>query len=115
MAISKLDQRKKRKIRIKKKIFGTPERPRLSVYRSLRYVYAQIVDDLNRKTLVSASSLDTQKGGGNKASAEKVGALIAEKAKSLNVESVTFDRNGFLYHGVIKSLADGARSAGLKF
>ncbi len=115
MPRSKLEQRNKRKVRIRKKILGTPERPRLTVYRSLRYVYAQLIDDLNHKTIAAASSLDAQKGGGNIASAQKVGALLAERAKEAKIEQATFDRNGFLYHGVIKSLADAAREAGLKF
>ncbi len=115
MSESKLDSRLKRKNRIRKKLFGTPERPRLSVYRSLRYVYAQIIDDLNGKTLASASSLEVKKGGGNKKSAEMVGQALAQKAKSLNIENVAFDRNGFLYHGAVQSLAEAARKEGLKF
>lgn len=110
-----LKQRLKRKNRIRKKIFGTPEKPRLSVYRSLRYVYAQLVDDLNGKSLAAASSLGKKKGGGNRSAAEEVGMMIAEKARSLKIGEVKFDRNGFLYHGVVQSLAEGARKAGLKF
>ncbi len=115
MAKSKLEQRLARKKRIRKKLMGTPEIPRLSVYRSLRYVYAQIIDDLSGKTLVHASSLDAEKGGSNKSTAEKIGQLIAERAVTQKISQVCFDRNGFLYHGVIKSLADGARKGGLKF
>jgi len=112
---SKNDQRIKRKVRIRKKLTGTPERPRLTVFRSLRYVYAQLVDDVNKRTIVSANSLDMDKGGGSCAAAEKVGALVAEKAKAAKIDKVTFDRNGFIYHGVIKALADSARQAGLQF
>src|SRR5262245_42215743 len=116
MAFSRIQQRVQRKGRIRKKIMGTPERPRLSVYRSLQYVYAQIIDDLNGKTLASASSLKKgKKGAGNKSSATEVGALIAQKALALNIKEVAFDRNGFLYHGAVQSLADAARKEGLKF
>lgn len=111
---AKIDQRQKRKRRIRKKIFGTPEKPRLTVYRSLRYVYVQLIDDLNGKTLASASSLKNG-GGANKMKAEEVGAMIAERALSLKIKNVAFDRNGYLYHGVVKALADGARKAGLEF
>ena len=90
-------------------------RPRLSVFRSQRYVYAQIIDDFHGKTLASASSMNKDKGGANKTAAAEVGALIAEKAQTLKIKKVTFDRNGFIYHGVIKTLADAARSAGLEF
>ena len=113
--MSKVDPRARRKRRIRKRIFGTPDKPRLTVFRSLRYVYAQLVDDLSGKSLAFASSLNKKKGGGNKASASEVGVLIAEKALSLKIKEVKFDRNGFLYHGVVQSLADGARKAGLKF
>ncbi|MDO8519979.1 MAG: 50S ribosomal protein L18 [Deltaproteobacteria bacterium] len=113
--MSKIDSRMKRKRRIRKKILGTKDKPRLSVFRSLRYVYAQLIDDLNGKSLASASSLDKEKAGGNKAAAAEVGALIAAKAQALKISEVKFDRNGFLYHGVVQALADGARKAGLKF
>lgn len=116
MALSKLEYRAKRKVRIRKKILGTAERPRLSVYRSLRFIYAQLIDDLNKRTLASASSLKKGSGkGGNKVAAEEVGMLLAEKAKSLKISKVAFDRNGFLYHGQVKSLADAARKGGLEF
>ena len=113
--MSKVDPRARRKRRIRKRIFGTPDKPRLTVFRSLRYVYAQLVDDLSGKSLAFASSLNKKKGGGNKASASEVGVLIAEKALSLKIKEVKFDRNGFLYHGVVQSLADGARKEGVKF
>lgn len=113
MATSKLKQRIKRKVRARKK-FATSGRPRLSVYRSLRYIYAQIIDDLSGKTLVSASSLG-KAAGGNKTAATEVGKTIAEKAKVQKIEKVFFDRNGFKYHGVIQTLADAARKSGLQF
>ena len=115
MAFSKLEQRFRRKRRVRKDIFGVPGKPRLSVYRSLRHVYAQLVDDLNAKTLAHASSLKLGLKSGNRKAAEQVGALIAQQAKQLKIEKVAFDRNGFLYHGVVKSLADAARKEGLKF
>ena len=115
MTISKLEHRFRRKRRIRKEIFGIPGKPRLSVYRSLRHVYAQLVDDLNSKTLAHASSLKLGLKSGNRQAAEQVGALIAQKAKQLKIEKVAFDRNGFLYHGVVKNLADAARKEGLKF
>ena len=111
----KNEQRSRRKQRIRKKVFGSPQKPRLSVYRSLSHVYAQLIDDMEGKTLASSSSLDGKFKSGNKLAAEFVGAQIAEKAKGLKIEKVSFDRNGFLYHGVIKSLADSARKAGLQF
>lgn len=110
-----VDPRLKRKRRIRKKIMGTADKPRLSVYRSLRYVYAQLIDDLSGKSLAFASSMEKKKGGGNKTSAAFVGTMIAEKAQALKIKEVKFDRNGFLYHGVVQSLADAARKAGLKF
>lgn len=115
MALSKTEMRCRRKARIRKKIFGTPQKPRLSVYRSLRYVYAQLIDDLNGKTLASASSLSVKKRGGNKKSGLEIGALIAEKANKLGINEVIFDRNGFLYHGVVRNLADAVRKGGVKF
>jgi large subunit ribosomal protein L18 len=107
-------------LRIRKRLAGTAERPRLTVFRSLGNVYAQLVDDTNGRTLVAASSLEKaiQKGlshGGNKAAGRAVGAAIAERAKSQGITSVIFDRAGFRYHGVIKELADAARETGLQF
>ncbi|MBI2340899.1 MAG: 50S ribosomal protein L18 [Deltaproteobacteria bacterium] len=115
MSFSKLKQRLRRKRRIRKNIFGTPEKPRLSVYRSLRHVYAQLIDDLNTKTLAEANSLKLGFKSGNRKAAELVGAAIAQKAKQMKVEKAAFDRNGFLYHGAVKALSDGARKEGLKF
>lgn len=102
------------------KVEGTPERPRLCVYRSLGHIYAQVIDDRSGRTLVSASSLDkeirkTLKGGGNIASAKVVGKVIAERAKAAGVAKVVFDRGGYKYHGRVKALADAAREAGLQF
>lgn len=106
--------------RVRKKVSGTPERPRLCVYRSLTNIYAQIIDDTNGITLVSASSLDKDlkaelASGGNKAAAKAVGQAVAKRAKDKGIETVTFDRGGYLYHGRVKELADGAREAGLNF
>ncbi len=105
--------------RIRKKLQGTPERPRLNVYRSLNHIYVQVIDDLTGKTLVSASSAEGQKQekrtGGNVAAAKAVGKVIAERAKSKGVTKVVFDRGGYIYHGRVKALADAAREAGLQF
>ena len=107
--------------RIRNRIIGTAERPRLSVYKSLRYVYAQVIDDQNGVTLAHASSreADLQSGleasSGSTEAATAVGKLIAERAKDKGVESVVFDRGGFIYHGKIRALAEGAREVGLKF
>jgi len=105
---------KRRKMGIRKRVFGTPERPRLTVYRSLKYIYAQIVDDLSGRTLVSASSIKSDVGGNTQA-ATVVGKDLAEKAKAAGITQVAFDRNGFRYHGRIKALAAAAREAGLAF
>ena len=117
--MAKIEPRLKRKARIRRKLSGTPQRPRLSVYKSLKHIYAQVVDDSSSKTLAFASSLSKElKGnaeGDKKADALRVGQLIAEKCKAVNVESVVFDRNGFPYHGRIAAVAEGARKAGLKF
>src|SRR5215831_10409410 len=105
--------------RIRKKLQGTAERPRLNVYRSLNHIYVQVIDDLHGKTLVSASSAEGKKEarrtGGNVASAKTVGKAIAERAKAKGVTKVVFDRGGYIYHGRVKALADAAREAGLKF
>lgn len=106
--------RERRKLRVRKKITGTSERPRLTVYRSNKHVYVQIVDDLTQKTIVSASTL-VSGGKSNKGSAEKIGREVAEKATQGNITQVVFDRNGYQYHGVIKQIAESAREAGLKF
>ena len=98
---------------------GTPERPRLNVYRSLNHMYVQVIDDLSGKTIVAASTAEgekvSRKTGGNVAAAKAVGKIIAERAKEKGVEQVVFDRGGYLYHGRIKALAEAAREGGLKF
>jgi large subunit ribosomal protein L18 len=106
--------------RIRKKLRGTPQRPRLAVFRSGTHIYAQLIDDDAGRTLCAASSLDKDlkaklKGGGNLTAAREVGGLIAGRAKEKGIAAVVFDRGGFLYHGRIKALADAAREAGLKF
>ena len=105
--------------RIRKKMVGTPEKPRLSVYRSLNHIYVQIIDDLNGRTLVSATTNGGKKGGGktggNVASAKDIGKQVAEAAKSKGITKVVFDRGGYIYHGRVKALADAARAAGLEF
>lgn len=107
----------KRHKRVRAKISGTPECPRLCVFRSAQHIYAQIIDDVNGKTLVSASTLEKDFGayGGNKEAAFKVGKTVAERALANNIETVVFDRGGFVYTGRVKELADGAREGGLKF
>lgn len=112
--MNKIEKRAKIKMRIRGKINGTSERPRLTVFRSNAQIYAQIVDDLTGKTLVAASSLGMEKAPKKEMSAA-VGAAIAKKAIDANITSVVFDRNGYLFHGRIKELADSARNGGLKF
>ena len=114
MALSKLERRHRIKNRIRKIISGTSEKPRLSVYRSNKEIYAQIVDDVAGSTLVSVSSRDL-KASTKIEAAQAVGKAVAEKANKAGVETVAFDRNGYLYHGRVKVLADAAREAGLKF
>jgi large subunit ribosomal protein L18 len=108
-----------RKERIRKGLSGTPKRPRLSVYRGLRHIYTQVIDDVNGVTLVAASSLSPElKGktsGSNMEAARLVGALLAEKARQKGIETVVFDRSGYRYHGRIKAVAEAAREGGLKF
>ncbi len=107
-------QRRKRSIRIK--IEGSSERPRLTVYKSLKYISAQIIDDSKGLTLVSASSQEKDlKSGKNVDIAKEIGKILATRAKDKNISQVVFDRNGYIYHGKVKALADGAREAGLKF
>ena len=105
---------------VRKKISGTAERPRLSVYKSAKNIYAQLIDDINRTTLVAASTIDKEIDlggvyGGNKDAAKKVGELIAKKAVAKGISEVVFDRGGYLYHGRVRELAEAAREAGLKF
>jgi len=116
----KASRRERRKMRVRKRVFGVPERPRLSVYRSLKHIYAQIIDDTTGRTLVAASTLSKElrgklASGGNKQAAAMVGRLLGEKAKAANITLVAFDRNGYRFHGRVKALADAAREAGLKF
>ena len=113
-------QRLKRHKRVRSKVFGTTERPRLNVFRSEKNIYAQVIDDVDGKTICAASTLDpefraTGKLGSNKEAAEFVGELVAKRALDKGVTTVTFDRGGRIYHGRVKALADGARNAGLKF
>lgn len=109
-------RRMRRKIGIRKSVAGTPDRPRLAIFRSLSHIYAQVIDDISGRTLVSASSLQAklEKGGDVKA-AEKVGELIAQKTLEAGIKQVAFDRGGFRFHGRVKALAEGARKAGLAF
>lgn len=121
--INKNETRQKRHTRVRKRVQGTPERPRLNIYRSTNNIYAQIIDDLAGRTLAAASSLDaslrTEKSvksaGGNVDAAKSVGALVAERAKAAGVTKVVFDRGGYLYHGRVQALADAARENGLDF
>ena len=110
-------ERTRRHIRVRRKISGTAERPRLCVYRSNTNIYAQVIDDVAGKTLVSASTLDkevkTKKA--NKEAAKEVGSLIAKRAKAAKISNVVFDRGGYIYHGVVKELAEAAREGGLEF
>ena len=110
-------QRMKRHSRVRSKISGTPERPRLSVFRSENNIYAQIIDDVAGSTLVSASTVEKgfEGNGGNVEAAKKIGALVAERALKKGIEEVVFDRGGYIYHGRVQALADGAREASLKF
>jgi len=120
MAVTDVAARERRKKRIRKKVFGTAERPRLSIFRTSGHMYAQVIDDERGVTLAAASTLSPELKSheghrGNCEAAAAVGKLLAEKAKAANIDRVVFDRNGFLYHGRVKSLADAAREAGLDF
>ncbi len=115
-----LHQRQRRTFRVRKRVRGTTERPRLSIFRSHKHIYAQVIDDAQGKTLCSASTADAEvlgglKYGGNKQAAEAVGKAVAERAKAAGVEQVCFDRGPFQYHGRVAALADAARKAGLQF
>lgn len=116
--VNKQVRRARRRIGLRKRISGTTQQPRLSIYKSLNHMYAQIIDDLSGRTIVAASTTDksvkTEKTGNAKA-AEAVGTLLAERAKGKGVTTVVFDRSGFRFHGRVKALADAARKAGLKF
>ena len=117
--MSRVSQRLKRKSRIRRTLSGTTDRPRLTVYKSLKHIYAQVVDDSSGRTLAFASSLSKEfrdsDAGDKKSDAKRVGQLVAEKAKAAKVTRVVFDRNGFPYHGRIAAVAEAAREAGLEF
>jgi large subunit ribosomal protein L18 len=123
--LEKVNSRIRRKKRIRKKVNGTPERPRLSVFRSAKHIYAQIIDDARGKTLAAASSLEKELKGqtppeesdekGKIAAAAVIGRLVAERALEKGISKVVFDRNGFMYHGRVKAISEGARKAGLDF
>jgi large subunit ribosomal protein L18 len=118
--ISRSAHRERIHRRVRQKVSGTSERPRLTVYRSLKYIYAQVIDDVTGKTLVSASSIDKDtrkenRGGGNVAAAKIIGKTIAERAIAAGISKVVFDRGGYKYHGRVEALAQAAREAGLKF
>ncbi|WPO79556.1 50S ribosomal protein L18 [Flavobacterium sp. KACC 22761] len=116
MSLTKSERRQRIKFRIRKSVSGTAARPRLSVFRSNKEIYAQIIDDVNGVTILAASSREKEIGNGtNVEIAAAVGKLVAEKALKAGIDTITFDRGGYLYHGRIKSLAEGARAAGLKF
>ena len=117
---AKHQQRLRRRFRVSKRVRGTPERPRLCVFRTLKHMYAQVIDDEAGKTLVAASTVDKDlrpnlKGGGNKAAAQAVGKAIAERATAAGIKDVCFDRREFKYHGRVATLAQAAREAGLNF
>ena len=115
--VNKNAMRLKRHVRVRGKISGTPERPRLNVFRSNANIYAQIIDDVNGVTLVSANTLETEFEGrtGNCEGAKKVGAVLAERAKAKGISEVVFDRGGYIFHGRVAALAEGAREGGLEF
>ena len=115
--VNKNAMRLKRHVRVRGKISGTPECPRLNVFRSNANIYAQIIDDVNGVTLVSANTLEKEFEGatGNIEAAKKVGQMVAERAKAKGIEKVVFDRNGYIYHGRVAAVAEGAREAGLEF
>ena len=116
MSLTKSDRRQRIRFRIRKSISGSAANPRLSVFRSNKEIYAQLIDDVNGVTLLAASSREKEIGKGtNVEVAAAVGKLVAEKALKAGIDTITFDRGGYLYHGRIKSLAEGARAAGLKF
>lgn len=118
--INRNEMRKNRHVRVRQKVYGTPERPRLNVYRSNNHIYAQIIDDIEGRTLISASTLDKElkeklSSTHNKEAAKFVGELVGRRALDKGIKEVVFDRGGYIYHGRIKELAEGAREAGLKF
>jgi len=117
------DRRHRIKLRLRKRMTGTDERPRLTVFRSLSHIYVQVIDDMTGKTLVAASSVEpsikkvlpSKARGGNRAGAQVIGKLVAERALAKGIKRVVFDRNGFLYHGRVRAVAEAAREAGLEF
>ena len=118
--VTKREGRIRRHLRVRRRVFGTPERPRLVVYRSLKHIYAQVINDVEGHTLVSASTLDPElrgklSGTGNCEAAREVGRLVGARAKAAGIERVVFDRGGNLYHGRVAALAEGARESGLDF
>ena len=113
--IDKKELRLKRRRRVRAKVSGTPDKPRLAVYKSLTSIYAQLIDDINGKTLAQAAIKDVAKGKNDMEGAKSVGKLVAERGKKAGVKKVVFDRGGYSYHGKIKSLAEGAREGGLEF
>ena len=114
MALNRIERRRRIHYRIRKHVSGTAEKPRMNVFRSNKQIYAQIINDLTGQTLAAASSLGLEKMP-KKEQAAKVGEMVAEKAQAAGISQVVFDRNGYLYHGRVKELADGARKGGLKF
>jgi large subunit ribosomal protein L18 len=118
MANQKVEGRRRRHRRVRKDVRGTAARPRLAVFRSSRHIYAQLIDDVSARTVVSASTMEKDAGGGVTATvdaAKDVGKRLGERAKAAGIERVVFDRGGFRYHGRVAAVADGARDAGLKF
>lgn len=118
--LSRNAHRQRIHLRVRKRVEGTPERPRLCVFRSIRHMHAQVIDDRSGRTLASASSVDKEvrkqlKAGGNIAAAKVIGKLVAERARAAGIEQVVFDRGGYQYHGRVQALAEAAREAGLKF
>ncbi len=113
----KKNKREKRKLRVRAKVYGTAEKPRMSVYRSNKHIYVQVIDDASGNTLASISTMEKDfiDLRNTAANAEKLGQALGERVKKLNIESVVFDRNGYLYHGIVKAVAEGARKAGLQF
>lgn len=117
MQFSKTRRRKKIHFRVRQKVAGTPQKPRLNIYRSNKYIYGQLIDDENGRTVVAASSLESSVAneGSKSEQAKAAGKLLAERAKAENIETIVFDRGGYLYHGRVKAFAEGAREGGLHF
>lgn len=115
MQVSKSDRKRRIHYRVRKKVNGTASRPRLSVYRSNKFIYCQVIDDVTGHTLLAASAKEAAASGNKIDQAKAVGKLLAEKAMASNIQSVVFDRGGYLYHGRVKALAEGAREGGLQF